>query len=877
MKLRAITLENVRRFGGQRAALSGIGDGLTVVSEANEFGKSTFFDALHALFFQRHSGAAGAVKSLQPHAGGAVRISAEIDLPDGSYRLSKTYLSKKSAQVIRLPEGTVIARGGEADDWIEALMARSGGGVGPTGLLWVRQGVVGLDVKDSAQKAARRDLLSSVAGEIEELTGGRSMDRIQRRAEAALAEIATPGQGRPKGPRKVVEDALATAREALEETTRDCSDLSQALSDRRRALAERARLSDPAVTARQAQALSDAQAAHDAARAHARLQEAAQRNLQVAQLTHRAALDRRAQRDATQQEAARAAAGLAAARSAQQVAQTAAEDAAAGLKAAKSAAQTAEAALQQAGADLTAAQQAEGRARAGQEAERLAALLVEVDGHLQEARTLQTAADANPATPDRLAEAEEAVRARDTLQARVTAGAVHLTMQYDGSAQVSVNGTALPDGTPIPLTRTAALDLPGLGRLQIDLPGLGDLPSPEDIALSERRVAEALAAMQVADIHAARAATAARDAHMRDAKMARQLAQTLAPQGRDVLHEALEQARAALGEVAPPQDPRPLAEVAATRDLAEAEAQAARSALDVARTANERAQAELSAEGARLAAQQAAFERAEDAAGPPEAREAARAALQTEVDKTAQAVAQAQDTLDALDSDAPDPATAEADLRRAEAMIRNGRERLAALDRDIAGYEARITLRADTGVEERRAELAEEVSRLEARAQAYTEEVAGLQHLVAALRDARAAARDVYFGPVQAELRPLLQLLHDDADLHWEDDAMLPGNLQRAGISEAFGTLSGGTQEQIAILTRLAFARLSARSGQHLPVILDDALVYSDDDRIVKMFTALNRVAMNQQVIVFSCRQMAFNELGGARPRVDITSAEPPA
>ncbi|WAC47231.1 hypothetical protein OVA03_10995 [Asticcacaulis sp. SL142] len=59
-----------------------------------------------------------------------------------------------------------------------------------------------------------------------------------------------------------------------------------------------------------------------------------------------------------------------------------------------------------------------------------------------------------------------------------------------------------------------------------------------------------------------------------------------------------------------------------------------------------------------------------------------------------------------------------------------------------------------------------------------------------------------------------------------------------------------------------------ARNGRPAPVILDDALVYSDDDRIEKMFNALHRQAMDQQIIVFSCRQRAFSNLGGHRLRM---------
>jgi hypothetical protein len=52
------------------------------------------------------------------------------------------------------------------------------------------------------------------------------------------------------------------------------------------------------------------------------------------------------------------------------------------------------------------------------------------------------------------------------------------------------------------------------------------------------------------------------------------------------------------------------------------------------------------------------------------------------------------------------------------------------------------------------------------------------------------------------------------------------------------------------------------------PVILDDALVYSEDDRIEKMFDALHRQSRDQQIIVFSCRQRAFAKLGGRVPKM---------
>jgi len=86
--------------------------------------------------------------------------------------------------------------------------------------------------------------------------------------------------------------------------------------------------------------------------------------------------------------------------------------------------------------------------------------------------------------------------------------------------------------------------------------------------------------------------------------------------------------------------------------------------------------------------------------------------------------------------------------------------------------------------------------------------------------------------------------------------------------SELFERLSDGTQEQIAVLVRLAMAAMLAERGQAVPVILDDALVYCDDDRIQRMFDALSRAGKHQQIIVLTCRLRTFSPLGGHTLRV---------
>lgn len=112
MKIRALVLENVRKFGGKRVSIDDIGDGITVICEANEFGKSTFFDAIQAAFFEKHSATGKGIQSLRPRAGGGVRIGVEVEVDGGRYAIDKRFLAQKSATVTDLARGTVIARDG---------------------------------------------------------------------------------------------------------------------------------------------------------------------------------------------------------------------------------------------------------------------------------------------------------------------------------------------------------------------------------------------------------------------------------------------------------------------------------------------------------------------------------------------------------------------------------------------------------------------------------------------------------------------------------------------------------------------------------------------------------------------------------------------
>ncbi|MGH6679420.1 MAG: AAA family ATPase, partial [Bradyrhizobium sp.] len=129
MKISALRLFNVKRFAGRGVAIEDIGDGVNVLTAANEFGKSTSFEALHALFFQPYSSTAGDVRNLRPYSGGNPRVEADITTEAGAFRITKQFYGRGSARVVDLANGRLMAQADEAETFIAGLVR--GGTAGP--------------------------------------------------------------------------------------------------------------------------------------------------------------------------------------------------------------------------------------------------------------------------------------------------------------------------------------------------------------------------------------------------------------------------------------------------------------------------------------------------------------------------------------------------------------------------------------------------------------------------------------------------------------------------------------------------------------------------------------------------------------------------
>jgi len=115
-------------------------------------------------------------------------------------------------------------------------------------------------------------------------------------------------------------------------------------------------------------------------------------------------------------------------------------------------------------------------------------------------------------------------------------------------------------------------------------------------------------------------------------------------------------------------------------------------------------------------------------------------------------------------------------------------------------------------------------------------------------------------APVTLRVRPYLQELFPGCGLDAGEGLDILG-LQSEQLSEPFDELSGGAQEQISLVTRIGLAEVLAAEGT-LPLILDDALINTDPERIRRIQRMLFRAADNLQIILFSCHDVLFDGLG---------------
>ncbi len=884
--IQRIALQQLRRF--EAFEIDALSPGLNIIAGPNGAGKSSLARAIRAAFLDRFGSKSAA--DLQPigNSGAAPTVVLDFMLHGQAHQLTKTFIKKQRCD---LQMGSSQRSEQDAEDYLAEQLGfgfgKRGSGEehwGVPGLLWVEQGAapgqLGTRVGHASPQlgAALHAQADDAAGSANASLAASTGDALIAQLEQALHSHVTASARKPNGDYAALLAQLNEQRAQLQLQQQRVQDyraqvdeLQQLLDAERDDMAKRPDQQWQAELA-QAQAriasLQQLQQSQQQAQA-----QAAQLHTTVGALQRELQQQYQQQRQLQEREAA-----LASAQQAQQRADAAVLSA----KGHSTAAQQQLAAAQQ---QWQVAEQARERqqlqTRAGdhqRQLQRLQASRDLADMQLQKLKQLAhdlSALQIEKADIAQLKTLEDAALKaalqRDAMATRLQfslAGGQALPWQAGGhSGQFSGDGEAWLDGA-------TDIALPGGGQLRITPGGAQVAGVAQRHADAQAALAKQLARLQVASRAQAEHLWDRRQQLVAEQRTAEQLLAAQAPQGIDALQLELSQHRAQLQLLHTQLQALPAADGEADVHWAAAQAaqQAAATALQQAQTAEHTARQQQA-----VAAQQSQSAAAELAAAQqtlqdPAAMARVQAAQQQLVLAEAE-LAQLQQQLQHMAAalQAPDAQFAGQDAERLARSLQAHAAQQQTRRLRTAQLRAALEAAGAQGLEEVNAALAGDIAHGERRAAAIASRVQALATLVDRLKAKRAAALRRLQAPLEARMQHYLQLLLPGGRVELNAQ-LLPQTIAstaaaNGAASRVLGevaTLSYGTQEQLAIISRLAYADLLQSAGQATLLMLDDALTFSDPQRLAQMKRVLYDAATRHQILLLTCHAENWSDMGVA-------------
>ncbi|HTT85402.1 MAG TPA: AAA family ATPase [Rhizomicrobium sp.] len=869
MRIRRIEVRNFRKLV-EHTVIAPVADGMTIISGDNEDGKSTLLQAVRTVLFDRHTLTGNDADAMQPFGHkGRPEIGLDFEIDGAMYRLRKGFCQKPSAE-LEIPGGRLT--GMAVEDKLQELLRFRAPGRGASradehhgicGLFWVEQGRAFAPISVSADN--RSVLTGALEGEVGQVLGGARGRALKDAVARHYAEFFTR-TGRETG-------ALAEISRNLDELTSRVASQREQLRQYDARVEELAKIRDRLSNYRKLGTLAKAQTDFAEAEAQMKELEALRRGVTDARnakaladagLQGPAAALR--QRGEAVARAARCTDDLSSADAAAKLAQAEVESCTDALKEASAGLQGSETRLADSERILRSIEREYQRKALAEETSRLSRLLT--DARAAEERSIVargkaalTKVDANGLKKLRSLE-ERRVQAIAALAGSSTL--IRFDLEREGS--VEVGGSAAPRSGEISIAEPITIRIADVGSLSV-IPGGSELPARREAAeKAARDLREALRKVDVASFAEAETSWEECQRHRQESKNQADIVAALAPEGIETLASRVAEAQAMLARFQQEPESTPgsdLDEARTAHNMASEEAvrlhrrrELAQEALGKAREQAARAAALLQSAGSAAAEAVAELKSARDEISDEELRKA-----QSEAGNRA---ALALAALEAAESAlcAAGPELRELRLEQTCDALANIRKDIDELERSAERVGIELHAAGQRGLGEELEELEGQRTLADAKHRSLARQAASIKLLHEAICRAEKIAREAFLAPVQSRVKPYLGFLIPDAELVLSENDLAVAYLRRGGQDEPYESLSVGAREQLAVLTRLAFADLLRERSIVAPVILDDALVNSDPSRFESMLLALRRAARELQIIVLTCHEAAWMQSG---------------
>ncbi len=135
--------------------------------------------------------------------------------------------------------------------------------------------------------------------------------------------------------------------------------------------------------------------------------------------------------------------------------------------------------------------------------------------------------------------------------------------------------------------------------------------------------------------------------------------------------------------------------------------------------------------------------------------------------------------------------------------------------------------------------------------------------LYVTMKEERDKARRAYVAPLKEKIERLGRLVFNNSfEVEVTEDLSVASRAMD-GSNVPFESLSGGTKEQISMISRLACAMTVSKDGGS-SLILDDALGYTDPERLKLMGAVLAKAGKECQIIILTCVPDRYSNIGEA-------------
>ena len=871
MKLHRLVLTNYR--GNAHREIEFPDHGVVVVSGANEVGKSSMIEALDLLLESRDRSTKKEVKQVKPtNSDVGSEVSAEISCGPYRFVYRKRFHKKCETELTVLTPRREQLTGDEAHERVRAILAET-----VDNDLWHAQRVLqatSTTAVDLSGCDALSRALDVAAGDDAALSGTEPL--LIERIDTEYGRYFTL-TGRPTGGWSAAISRLADTEAAVAECaaavaevdervcrhsvlTEQVAELSQQrIAAGPRLAAARAaadRIAELTNQAREAKLVADAAAATGFAAAAAH-------NGRVRLLTE------------IETRTATVAAAEAEAKQAADAQSTARADAEASAAAAENAAQVLTDLQRRAESARRTVDQLADR----EEADRMSARLTKIAAIERDRDRLGAELSTIAVNEELLGRIEDAAAAVDRIggQLALTSAGVEFTAAADIELAAGDQRVSLSAGESWSITAIGptTVEVPGVLTARVT-PGATTLDVQAKYAAAQQELTAALAAADVVDLAAARSA----DRRRRELQGSRdQLTATVAGLCGD---EPIDELRSRLAQLraGQPDQPDPVAP-----DIA-----AARAELDAAEAARSAATAESEARRQKAVAADARLAELSTCATVLQNKvETQRSELDAATDRLAQERSSVSDENLAAATDAGRQAVDNAERRVIELA-----GELAAAAPEAVADELAAAIEAAESLRDRYEDAARALREISIELSVFGSEgrqgkldaaetdrehaasrharVGGRARAAQLLRSVmtrhRDSTRQRYVEPYRAELQRLGRPVFGPTFEVDIDTDLCIRSRTLDGNTVPYESLSGGAKEQLGILARLAGAALVTKEDT-VPVVVDDALGFTDPDRLARMGQVFDSVGEHGQVIVLTCSPERYDGVKGAH-RIDL-------